>query len=279
MLVWFFPFAGQYRAKYNEWRNYSKNASQLAALRMSHANQKQNESVLVGSAASPAAPQVSVVGSNSGLQQTSLNREYSSLDLLSSAAAARMSASVSMTNMSDVSRSRLAVGSPSGSTPESFRIFVYEASAHTFCGRASSIAAYKNLNLELAQDREYTYMPWPPLSADNSPASGARLPSGAGGAVNNFLLVGEGALFLGDSATLKRSCIGRHCSIGARVKMQGCVVMEGAVVEEGCSLTDCIVGMGATVGRNCTLKDCKIGPGFRVEAATEAKNEILCDDD
>jgi carbonic anhydrase/acetyltransferase-like protein (isoleucine patch superfamily) len=44
-------------------------------------------------------------------------------------------------------------------------------------------------------------------------------------------------------------------------------------------LTDCIVGANATIGKGSTLKDCKVGPQFRVEAATEAKNEILCEDD
>jgi NDP-sugar pyrophosphorylase family protein len=116
---------------------------------------------------------------------------------------------------------------------ESFRLFVYTCPSSTFAARASSVSAYKQLNHDLSQDREYTYMPWPAISSDNAAPLVAKSHPPQSVAVNNFSVLGDGVTFAGEGTTVKRTCVARNCRIGARVKLQGCVIMEGVVIEDG----------------------------------------------
>lgn len=218
--------AGQYKAKYAEWRHYGKNAQQLAALRMSHASRKENSSVLYGSAASPPMKQgAGGAGGADGMAQPLLDRSFSAMQLTSSS---------SLTNMSEVASVSPAGALPNAAdTQESFRLFVYTCPSNTFAARGNTLANYKALNHELALDREYAYMPWPAVGADNQAAAVGRQHSPAAVAVNNYSVVGTGVTFAGEGTTIKRSCVARNCTIGSRVKMQGCVVLEGVTIEEG----------------------------------------------
>jgi len=265
--------ANQYKEKYAEWRHYGKNSAQAAALRMSHAPRKAVESALAGG--SQPAPS----GAASGLGQPTLNRDFSAMD-----AGAQQGVGASLRNSGSMNSIPEGAGQlgrfgQRADPTESFRLFVYTCSPATFCARATTVSTYKSLNQELAQDKEYAYMPWPPLSADNAAPQVTKHHPPQAVAVNNFSVLGDAVHFAGEATTVKRTCVARNCRIGARVKLQGCVIMEGVTIEDGCNLTDCVVGAFATIGKGSTLKDCKVGPFFKVDAATEAKNEILCEDD
>lgn len=45
-------------------------------------------------------------------------------------------------------------------------------------------------------------------------------------------VVGE-ACVLGDKVTMKQSCLGAGCNVGAKTKLNSCVVMDGVVIGEG----------------------------------------------
>lgn len=217
--------SGQFKQKYAEWKHYGKNSAQSLALRMSHAARAGSDE--------------SDDGANvSALTQPNLNRGLTTD--VSSGSLATITASSSMTDIANKGADTF---------KESFRLFVYHASANTFCMRANTLANYKNLNHELCSDREYAYMPWPAIATDNY-ADRLQKQYASCVAIGRETVVGEGTTFQGDSTTIKRSCIGKGCNIGAKVKLHGCIVMDNVTIADGseqntrahlCMSTPCIV--------------------------------------
>ncbi|KAK5950677.1 Translation initiation factor eIF-2B subunit gamma [Knufia fluminis] len=78
---------------------------------------------------------------------------------------------------------------------------------------------------------------------------------------------------LNQHCSVKQSCIGSNCVIGAGARIQGCVIMDGAQIGEKSVISGCVVGKKAVVGKGVTLKDCEVADGKDIAAGTEAKNE------
>lgn len=209
--------SGQFKKKYAAWRAYGKNSAQVVAMRMSHASRKENEVVAAAIAN----------GANINSQPTLVRADsmLSSTNTLSSLAS--QGSVADMSSLADGSSS-----SGGDNFQESFRLFVYHASANTFCARANTLSNYKNLNHELCSDHEYAYMPWPAIASDNY-AERIQKQYASSVTIGRETVVGEGTTFTGDSVTIKRSCVGRACNIAARVKLHGCIIMDNVTIEEG----------------------------------------------
>jgi len=275
--------AGQFKRRWKEWAGYSRNSSQQLARAMSHAPQANVPGNMeyadwdgVGGVTSTTAPTGAggaAPGTN-GTEIPNLNRALSELPASSS--------------MTDVAGAAASNTQSSSTLVDNYRLYIFHARGATFCARANTLYAYKTLNHELAQEREYAYMPWPALALDNqadrlaAKLSSGTSAAGSGGKImfGSHTIIGEGTSFNPDgNITIKRSCIGKHCRIGAKTKLQGCVIMDHVNIEDGCTLTDCIVSAHCTIGAGSTLKDCKVGPAFHAAAGSEFKNEILCVED
>ena len=203
--------SGQFKHQYAEWKHYGKNSAQSLALRMSHAPR------------SNASDDDDQLG---GLSQPIMNRGLSVLD----ASGTSLSTLPGSSSMTDIASSN-----PSNrpeNFQESFRLFVYLTSANTFSMRANTLASYKNLNHELCSDREYAYMPWPTIATDNY-ADKIQKQFSSAVAIGRETVIGDGTTFEGDGSTVKRSCIGKGCTIGAKVKLHGCIIMDNVKIGEG----------------------------------------------
>lgn len=78
---------------------------------------------------------------------------------------------------------------------------------------------------------------------------------------------------LNQHCSVKQSCIGSNCIIGAGARIQGCVIMDGAQISEKSVISGCVIGKKAVVGKGVTLKDCEVADGKDIPEGTEAKNE------
>jgi acetyltransferase-like isoleucine patch superfamily enzyme len=72
-----------------------------------------------------------------------------------------------------------------------------------------------------------------------------RLDQAAGGKLEQAV-VGEN--YVGAGATVRRSIIGRRCTLGRGSMVVASVLLDGVVVEDGARLTQCLVGADAVVG-------------------------------
>lgn len=78
---------------------------------------------------------------------------------------------------------------------------------------------------------------------------------------------------LNQHCSVKQSCIGSNCIIGAGARIQGCVIMDGAQIGEKSVISGCVIGKKAVLGKGVTLKDCEVADGKDIPEGTEAKNE------
>ncbi|KAF7321345.1 UDP-3-O-[3-hydroxymyristoyl] glucosamine N-acyltransferase [Mycena kentingensis (nom. inval.)] len=78
-----------------------------------------------------------------------------------------------------------------------------------------------------------------------------------------------------ERATIKKSVIGRHCTIGKNARVIGCVLFDHCVVEEGAKLDGCILGKNTKVGAKAELTRCITQAGYEVDAGESVKNEKL----
>ncbi|KAL1924803.1 uncharacterized protein VTP21DRAFT_4457 [Calcarisporiella thermophila] len=129
-----------------------------------------------------------------------------------------------------------------------------------FCGRATSIQDYADLNRNLTKT---TTLPRVPESAEAQAK-----------AVGADSLVGEDTK-IEERTSIKRSTVGSHCIIGKGVKISNSVVMDHVVIEDNVKLEGCIVCHNAKILERAQLKDCEVGGGYIVKAETLAKNEKL----
>ena len=77
---------------------------------------------------------------------------------------------------------------------------------------------------------------------------------------------------------LKGSTVGAGARVGAKCKVNSCVLMAGATVGENCTLQHTVVCAGGVVGENCNLNDCQVGPGAKVPPLTKTKGESFTAD-
>ena len=78
---------------------------------------------------------------------------------------------------------------------------------------------------------------------------------------------------LNQHCSIKQSCIGNNCKIGAGARIQGCVIMDGAEIGEKAVLSGTVVGKKAKIAKGVKLTDCEVQDAMLVPEETEAKNE------
>ncbi|KAJ6586808.1 UDP-3-O-glucosamine N-acyltransferase [Mycena vulgaris] len=78
-----------------------------------------------------------------------------------------------------------------------------------------------------------------------------------------------------ERTTIKKSVIGRHCTIGKMAKIVGCVLLDHCIVEDGAKLDGCILGKNTKVGVKAELVRCVTQAGYEVNPGESVKNEKL----
>ncbi|KAJ7132871.1 UDP-3-O-glucosamine N-acyltransferase [Mycena crocata] len=78
-----------------------------------------------------------------------------------------------------------------------------------------------------------------------------------------------------ERSSIKKSVIGRHCTIGKMAKIVGCVLLDHCVVEDGAKLDGCILGKNTKVGAKAELVRCVTQAGYEVNPGDSVKNEKL----
>ncbi|KAF7361967.1 UDP-3-O-[3-hydroxymyristoyl] glucosamine N-acyltransferase [Mycena venus] len=78
-----------------------------------------------------------------------------------------------------------------------------------------------------------------------------------------------------ERTSIKKSVIGRHCTIGKMAKIVGCVLLDHCVVEDGAKLDGCVLGKNTKVGAKAELVRCVTQAGYEVDPGESVKNEKL----
>ncbi len=74
---------------------------------------------------------------------------------------------------------------------------------------------------------------------------------------------------------MKRSVVGKKCTIGNFVRIINSVVMDGVSISERCTINNSIVFSGCVVGSGAQLKDCKVGPDSIIPANVDQKGKLF----
>ncbi|XP_067678308.1 translation initiation factor eIF2B subunit gamma-like [Haliotis asinina] len=141
-----------------------------------------------------------------------------------------------------------------------------------FCVRANTLATYCEANRQiprllsvLAPSREINNV---------HPSATIKEKSQVG----SDCLVSEGVI-VGERSSIKRSVVGRHCTIGDKVKVTNCIIMDHVTVKEGSNLQGSIVCGQAHISEKCELKDCIVGHSQNIIAMGKFTNEAIIDVD
>ncbi|KAJ7262277.1 UDP-3-O-glucosamine N-acyltransferase [Mycena haematopus] len=78
-----------------------------------------------------------------------------------------------------------------------------------------------------------------------------------------------------ERTSIKKSVIGRHCTIGKMAKIVGCVLLDHCVVEDGAKLDGCVLGKNTKVGAKAELVRCVTQAGYEIDPGENVKNEKL----
>jgi len=78
-----------------------------------------------------------------------------------------------------------------------------------------------------------------------------------------------------ERTSIKKSVIGRHCTIGKMVKIVGCVLLDHCIVEDGAKLEGSVLGKNTRVGVKAELLRCVTQAGYEVNPGESVKNEKL----
>ena len=161
---------------------------------------------------------------------------------------------------------------PHRDADEVYRCYVTVSSDDsTYCKRATSIAAYRDMNVEVAMSEDDELLAL--LGTENGVV-------GLGKAHPRAQLgqswLGAGVVLPGDApVTVRRSVVGRGVRVGVGVKVNGSIIADGVGLEDGAVVTDSVVSEGCTIGRGSSLINCKVAPRYTVLPNSEHKNEVL----
>ena len=86
--------------------------------------------------------------------------------------------------------------------------------------------------------------------------------------------VSEG-LELGEKSVYKQTSIGKKCSIGARSKLNNCVVMDNVKIGDGCTIQNSVICSQAVIENNCSLNDVRVGYSATVTTGSKIKDEDI----
>ena len=85
-------------------------------------------------------------------------------------------------------------------------------------------------------------------------------------------LIGANAT-IATQCVVKNSVVGSNVSLGAGVRVTGCVIMDGATIGEKCVLTGTVVGKKVKIGKGCGLMNCEVQDGHVLGDGVEGKGE------
>jgi len=150
----------------------------------------------------------------------------------------------------------------------------YLAPEGSYCQRANTLQGYADVNRETVTPElaPKIIRETPHARGENFLAPGVTL--GVKATVGGACMVGSESV-LGDKCSVKRSVLGRGCSLGTGVKIINSVLMDGVQVGDNCHIQNSIVCKGCVVHAGAQVKDCQIGPMFIVKAESDHKAEIL----
>ncbi|KAG8812355.1 hypothetical protein FRC17_002063 [Serendipita sp. 399] len=129
------------------------------------------------------------------------------------------------------------------------------------CGRAFSMASYKELNQLLLK----ATVSEPKRIRDGVDA---KAQVSANSSWSTFSRLGEGS-------AVASSAVGQHCVIGANVKIINSVVMEHVEIGDGVKVENCILSRHTKIGDKAELKDCESVPGAEIPAGASFKGVRL----
>jgi len=150
----------------------------------------------------------------------------------------------------------------------------YIAPEDSYCQRANTLQGYADVNRETVTPElaPKIIRETPHSRGENFLAPGVTL--GIKATVGGACMVGSESV-LGDKCSVKRSVIGRGCSLGSGVKIINSVLMDGVQVEDSCHIQNSIVCNGCVIHAGAQVKDCQLGPMFDVKAGSDHKGEVL----
>eukprot|EP00039_Didymoeca_costata_P019724 m.338684 g.338684 ORF g.338684 m.338684 type:complete len:446 (+) comp18504_c0_seq1:101-1438(+) len=141
----------------------------------------------------------------------------------------------------------------------------------TFCIRANTTQAYKDVNRQIA-----SYMA--SLIFKDPDSVYANVNSGCSAARNAQIgsdsLVSTGTQ-IGSRCSVKRSIIGKHCSLSEKVKITNSVIMDHVTIAGECVIENSIICQSAHILAKCSLKHCLVGVSHSVPEGTKSKDEAL----
>jgi translation initiation factor eIF-2B subunit gamma len=125
--------------------------------------------------------------------------------------------------------------------------------------RVTNVQSYLSLNKDVPSHAHSSATPWPPV---------------AGYQRKEQSVIGE-ECELGDKVTVKQSSVGRGCHVGARSKLNNCVIMDGVTIGENVTIQNTVVSALCVVEGNSNLNDCCMGSGAKVAAGSKIKGEAI----
>ncbi|KAE8218745.1 hypothetical protein CF319_g7431 [Tilletia indica] len=150
-----------------------------------------------------------------------------------------------------------------------------------FLGKVDTPARYLEANRfllrALAAPTPSPLFPIPSISEAGSlgtapPIEGGAAPPSQPQITPDALIASHSSTTLGDRCVIRRSVVGKGCTVARGAKILGCVLMNGVSVGENAKLESVILGPHTTVGARSSLVDVDAGPeGVRIPDGTEAK--------
>eukprot|EP00040_Diaphanoeca_grandis_P018331 m.96373 g.96373 ORF g.96373 m.96373 type:complete len:442 (+) comp26890_c0_seq1:113-1438(+) len=80
------------------------------------------------------------------------------------------------------------------------------------------------------------------------------------------------------NCTFKRTIIGKHCVIGAKVQISDSIIMNHVTIGDGCIVKNSIICNDTYIGQSCNITFCQVDAKYSMEDGTSEKNKILEDE-
>jgi len=75
--------------------------------------------------------------------------------------------------------------------------------------------------------------------------------------------------------SVKKTIIGKHCTVGNNVKLVNCIVHNHVTIKDNCTITGCVLCNNAYIGEDCGITNCQVGVKYNLEEGSQHKNEHL----
>ncbi|GAA94834.1 uncharacterized protein L969DRAFT_612468 [Mixia osmundae IAM 14324] len=157
----------------------------------------------------------------------------------------------------DITRAPSLESTPAMTKQNKVAIYVWRKS-HGFCIRGNTVKSYIELN----------------RYALRSPSTHAAGHQGASSTVSADSLVAQNTT-MGEKSMVRRSIVGKLCTLSSGCKVLNSVLMDSVVVGENVKLENCVVGKGARIGDRSVLKDCQVGAMHEIAPETEATGDQM----